>query len=149
MLKFGSVRSNQSKSSTPGLPTNGDLILKYFLSETFQTHENGSRGTHFANFLISNFLKSLTYSAVIEVFLLLIKLETEARLGSGTSFSRKNLQTSFSENSSSNSFQTRNWLLTILDSEVCSLQKRSDNWNVSFVLSKSVSLTKSRCRIFH
>ena len=53
MLKFGSVRSNQSESSTPGLPTNGGLVLKYFLSETIH---NGSRGTHFAKFLISNFL---------------------------------------------------------------------------------------------
>ena len=31
--------------------------LKYFLSETIQAQENGSRGTHFAKFLISNFLK--------------------------------------------------------------------------------------------
>ena len=53
MLKFGSVRSNQSQSTTLGLPTNGGLVLKYFLSETIH---NGSRGTHFAKFLISNFL---------------------------------------------------------------------------------------------
>ena len=58
-------------------------------------------------------------------------------------------ETSFSENSSSNSFQTRNWLLTISDSKVCSLQKRSDNWNVWFVLLKNISLSKSRRRIFH
>ena len=58
-------------------------------------------------------------------------------------------ETSFSENSSSNSFQTRNWLLTISDSKVCSLQKRSDNWNVWFVLLKNISLYKSRRRIFH
>ena len=31
-------------------------ILKYFLSETAHTQENGSRGAHFAKFLISNFL---------------------------------------------------------------------------------------------
>ena len=64
MLKFDSVRSNQSYSSTPGLPTNGGLVLKYFLSETIH---NGSRGTHFAKFLISNFLKGLTYSALSQV----------------------------------------------------------------------------------
>ena len=58
-------------------------------------------------------------------------------------------ETSFSENSSSNSFQTRNWVLTISDSKVCSLQKRSDNWNVWFVLLKNISLSKSRRRIFH
>ena len=58
-------------------------------------------------------------------------------------------ETSFSENSSSNSFQTRNWLLTISDSKVCSLQKRSNNWNVWFVLLKNISLSKSRRRIFH
>ena len=61
MLKFGAVRSNQSESSTPGLPTNGGLVLKYFLSETIH---NSSRGTHFVKFLISNFLKGLTYSAM-------------------------------------------------------------------------------------
>ena len=62
MLKIGSVISNQSQSSTLGLPTNGSLVLKYFLSETIH---NGSRGTHFAKFLISNFLKGLTYSALV------------------------------------------------------------------------------------
>ena len=40
----------------------GGTVLKYFLSETIYAQENGSRGTHFAKFLISNFLKSLTYS---------------------------------------------------------------------------------------
>ena len=64
MLKFDSVRSNQSYSSTPGLPTNGGLVLKYFLSETIQAQENGSRGTYFAKTLISNFLKSVTYGAL-------------------------------------------------------------------------------------
>ena len=39
-------------------------ILKYFLSETIQAQENESKGTHFAKFLISNFLKGLTYSAM-------------------------------------------------------------------------------------
>ena len=56
MLKLGPVRSNQSESSTPGVPTNGGLVLKYFLSETIH---NGSRGTHFAKFLITKFLKDL------------------------------------------------------------------------------------------
>ena len=45
-------------------PTRISNILKYFLSETIHAQENGSRGTHFAKFLISNFLKSLTYSAL-------------------------------------------------------------------------------------
>ena len=40
-------------------------FLKYFLSETIQAQENGSRGTSFAKFLISNFLKGLTYSALL------------------------------------------------------------------------------------
>ena len=39
-------------------------ILKYFLSETIHAQENGSRGTHFAKSLISNFLKGLSYSAM-------------------------------------------------------------------------------------
>ena len=64
MLKFGSMISNQSQSSNPGLPTNGGLVLKYFLSETIH---NGSRGTHFAKFLISKFLKGLTYSPLLYV----------------------------------------------------------------------------------
>ena len=33
------------------------MNLKYFLSETIQAKENGSRGTHYAKFLISNLLK--------------------------------------------------------------------------------------------
>ena len=64
------MRFNQSQSSNPGKPTNGGLVLKYFLSETIHVQENGSRGTHFAKFLISNFLKGLTYSAVWVVALL-------------------------------------------------------------------------------
>ena len=44
----------------------GGTVLKYFLSETIYAQENGSRGTHFAKFLISNFLKGLTYSALEE-----------------------------------------------------------------------------------
>ena len=55
--KLGSVRFNQSQSSILGKPTNGGVVLKYFLSETIHAQENGSRGTHFAKFLISNFLK--------------------------------------------------------------------------------------------
>ena len=47
--------------------------IKYFISETIHAQENGSRGTHFAKFLISNFHKSLTYSAVIEVFFVVDK----------------------------------------------------------------------------
>ena len=39
-------------------------ILKYFLSETIHAQENGSRGTHFAKSLNSNFLQGLTYSAM-------------------------------------------------------------------------------------
>ena len=42
-------------------------ILIFFLSETIHAQENGSRGTHFAKFLISNFLKSLTYSALVAI----------------------------------------------------------------------------------
>ena len=69
MLNLGSMRFNQSQSSTPGKPTNGSLVLKYFLSETIHAQENGSRGTHFAKFLISNFLKGLTYSALLGLYL--------------------------------------------------------------------------------
>ena len=42
--------------------------LKYsqiFLSETIHAQENGSRGPHFAKSLNSNFLKGLTYSALM------------------------------------------------------------------------------------
>ena len=67
MLNVGIMRFNQSQSSTPGKPTNCGLVLKYFLSETIYAQENGSRGTHFAKFLISNFLKGLTYSALYHI----------------------------------------------------------------------------------
>ena len=62
--QIGVQRSDQSQSSTLGQPTNGGLVLTYFLSETIQAQENGSRGTNFAKFLISNLLKGLTYSAM-------------------------------------------------------------------------------------
>ena len=62
--QIGFRRSDQSQSSTLGQPTNGGLVLTYFLSETIQAQENGSRGTNFAKFLISNLLKGLTYSAM-------------------------------------------------------------------------------------
>ena len=67
MLKLDSVRFNrfnQSQSSTPGKPTNGGPVLKYFLSETIHAQENGSRGTHFAKILISDIPKSLTYMVI-------------------------------------------------------------------------------------
>ena len=38
-----------------------------FLSETIRAQENGSRGPHFAKSLNSNFLKGLTYSAMLPV----------------------------------------------------------------------------------
>ena len=38
--------------------------MKYLLSETIHAQENGSRDTHFAKFLISDFLMGLTYSAL-------------------------------------------------------------------------------------
>ena len=63
--QIGFRRSDQSQSSSPGQPTNGRPALKYFLSETIHAQENGSKSTHFAKFLISNFLKGLTYSAMI------------------------------------------------------------------------------------
>ena len=62
--QIGFQRSDQSQSSTPGQTINGGPVLRYFLSETIQAQENGSRGTHFAKFLISNFPKGLTYSAL-------------------------------------------------------------------------------------
>ena len=62
--QIGFRRSDQSQSSTPGQTINGGPVLRYFLSETIQAQENGSRGTHFAKFLISNFPKGLTYSAM-------------------------------------------------------------------------------------
>ena len=73
MLKFGSVRFNQSWSSTPGLPTNGGLVLKYVLSESIH---NRSSGTHFDKFLISNFLKGLTYSGILFSCHILIQFHT-------------------------------------------------------------------------
>ena len=65
--QIGFRRSDQSQSSTLGQPTNGGPVLIYFLSETIHPQENRSRGTHFAKFLISNFLKGLTYSAMTVV----------------------------------------------------------------------------------
>ena len=65
--QIGFQRSDQSQSSTPGQTINGGPVLRYFLSETIQAQENGSRGTHFAKFLISNCVKGLTYSALPQV----------------------------------------------------------------------------------
>ena len=65
--QIGFRRSDQSQSSTPGQTINGGPVLRYFLSETIQAQENGSGGTHFAKFLISNFLKGLTYSALVQL----------------------------------------------------------------------------------
>ena len=65
--QIGFGRSDQLQSSTPGQTTNGGLVLRYLLSETIQAQENGSRGTHFAKFLISNFLKGLTFSALVDI----------------------------------------------------------------------------------
>ena len=62
--QIGFRRSDQSQSSTLGQTANGSSVLRFFSSETFQARDNGSRGTHFAKFLISNFLKGLTYSAL-------------------------------------------------------------------------------------
>ena len=64
--QIGLGRSDQSQSNTLGQPTNGGPVLKYFLSETIHAQENGSRGPHFAKSLNSNFLKGLTYSALID-----------------------------------------------------------------------------------
>ena len=47
--------------------TEKKLVLKYLLSETINAPENGSSDTHFAKFLIPDFLKSLTYSSVCDV----------------------------------------------------------------------------------
>ena len=58
---FSDIQPMMECGSTAGLSTNGGQVLKYFLSETIH---NGSRGTHFAKFLISNFLQGLTYSAM-------------------------------------------------------------------------------------
>ena len=62
--QIGFRRSDQSQCSSPGQTNNGGPVLRYFLSETIQAQENGSRGTHFAKFLISNFPKGLPYSAL-------------------------------------------------------------------------------------
>ena len=64
--QIGFQRSDQSQSSTLGQPTNGGPVLKYFVSETIHAQENGSRGCLFAKFLISTFLKGLTYSALMQ-----------------------------------------------------------------------------------
>ena len=56
--QIGFRRSDQSQSSTPGQTINGGPVLRYFLSETIQAQENGSRGTHFAKFLISISLRA-------------------------------------------------------------------------------------------
>ena len=42
------------------------IVLKYLLSETIHAQQNGRRGTHFAKFLNSKFLKGLTSSALRE-----------------------------------------------------------------------------------
>ena len=60
MLKLGSEDLANHKAA---LRVRQSIYI-YFLSETIQAQENGRRGTHFAKFLISNFLKGLTYSAM-------------------------------------------------------------------------------------
>ena len=65
-------RSDQSQSSTPGQPPNGSPVLKYFLSETIHTQENGSRGTISCQILNFQFplLKGLKYSALMDELLI-------------------------------------------------------------------------------
>ena len=64
--KRNQVFSKKNLENGSANQCNGGPVLKYFLSETIHAQENGSRGTHFAKFLISNFLKGLTYSAMWE-----------------------------------------------------------------------------------
>ena len=54
MLKLGSEDLTNHKAAL-------------WVSQPMLAQENGSRGTHFAKFLISNFLKGLTYSALSQV----------------------------------------------------------------------------------
>ena len=65
MLKLGSEDLTNHKAALrvrQSMHCNGGQVLRYFLSGIIQAQENESRGTHFAKFLISNFLKGLTYS---------------------------------------------------------------------------------------
>ena len=64
MLKLGSEDLTNQKAA---FGVSQPMTAWYFLSETIHAKENGSRGTHFAKFLISNFLKSLTYSALVAI----------------------------------------------------------------------------------
>ena len=60
--QIGFRRSDQSQSSTLGQPTSGSPVLKFLIWNN-SPPRNGSRGTHFAKFLISK-TYSLTYSAL-------------------------------------------------------------------------------------
>ena len=62
MLKLGSEDLTNHKAALGVSQPIAARGLKYFLSETIHAQENGSKGCHFAKFLISNFLKGLTYS---------------------------------------------------------------------------------------
>ena len=64
MLKLGSEDLTNHKAALWVSQPIAAPFLKYFLSETIHAQGNGSRGTYFAKFLISNFLKGLTYSAL-------------------------------------------------------------------------------------
>ena len=64
MLKLGSEDLTNHKAALRVRQPMAAQFSDIFLSGTIQAQENGSRGTHFAKFLISNFLKGLTYSAV-------------------------------------------------------------------------------------
>ena len=58
--------------------------LKYsqiFLSETIHAQENGSRGPHFAKSLNSNFLKGLTYSAMMAILVVFFSEKKRRHLG--------------------------------------------------------------------
>ena len=78
--QIGFQRSDQSQSSTPGQPTNGGPVLKYFLSETIHAQENGSRGTYFAKFWISNFSSNCLIYIHIYTYIHILKLLAMAML---------------------------------------------------------------------
>ena len=65
MLKLGSKDLTNHKAALwVSQPMAAQFSNISYLKQ-FTPPENGSRGTHFAKFLISNFIKGLTYSALL------------------------------------------------------------------------------------
>ena len=65
MVKLGSEDLTNHKAALGVSQPIAARVSNISYLKQFTPPENGSRGTHFAKFLISNFIKGLTYSALL------------------------------------------------------------------------------------